>query len=477
MIGSTQEQLLSLLGSQAVLPAGEMAGFAVDGMEPRAVVRPHDRQGIREVLSWACSEGMWVFPRGGGTQLSLGNVPSRTDLVLDLSRYGSHIPDHRPGDLTATVESGITLDVLQRELARQGQFLPIEAPLASKATIGGALAANTSGPMRHSYGLPRDWLIGIGVVDAQGVETKAGGQVVKNVSGYDLNKLYTGSMGTLGVIVEATFKLSPLPAESRTLVAAFRSLQSGMQAADALLRRVFAPQGLQVIDGPAARRIESTAPIFRGFANELEYWIEGTTDGRGAIVSAFFSGRGHSLQRRVDEATRLLRDQGPQDIRSLDGSESAGLLAALTGLSWSPDTIPYLGLKLSLPPSAVGKLADLLTSPGNASQAQHWINLEPLVKGVAADPGFGTVRLLWWVNETDDKVPPADDRVASVISRVRELSIQWGGSTVVEHCPLSLKRGIDVWGGTTGTIEIMRRIKKRFDPAGVLNPGRFVGGI
>ena len=466
MTSSLSEQLISLLGNDAVLPEEYLAGYAVEGMEPKAVVRPLDRQGISYALSWACSEGMSVVPRGGGTQLALGNVPDRADLVLDLSRYGSRALDHRPADLTATVDSGITLKVLQHELARQGQFLPLEAPLASKATIGGALAANTSGPMRYSYGLPRDWLIGIGVVSAQGVETKAGGQVVKNVSGYDLNKLYAGSLGTLGVIVEATFKLSPLPSESRALAATFPSLQHGMQAAEGLLHQVSTPQGLQVIDGSAVRHVESTTAIFRG--------IGATTDSRGAIVLAFFSGRSRATRRRMDEATQQLHGQEALNIISLERADSNGLLETLTDLGWSSESIPYLGLKLSLPPSAVGKLTHLLSDQARVPEAQHLINLEPLVPGVVADPGFGLLRLLWW---SEDREPPTDDRVAAAISRVRELSRQLGGSTVVEHCPLSVKRGIDVWGETTEAIAIMRRIKEKFDPGRVLNPGRFVGGI
>ena len=125
----------------------------------------------------------------------------------------------------------------------------------------------------------------------------------------------------------------------------------------------------------------------------------------------------------------------------------------------------------------MGKLTNLLSDPAIGPEAQHLINLEPLLLGVVADPGFGLVRLLWWAHEANDREPPADDRVAAAISRIRELSRQLGGSTVVEHCPLSVKRGIDVWGETMEAIEIMRRIKEKFDPARVLNPGRFVGGI
>ena len=122
----------------------------------------------------------------------------------------------------------------------------------------------------------------------------------------------------------------------------------------------------------------------------------------------------------------------------------------------------------------MGKLTNLFSGPATDPEAQYPIKLEPLVSGVVADPGFGLVRLLWWA---DDREPPSDDRVTAAISRVREMSRQLGGSTVVEHCPLSVKRGIDVWGETTEAIEIMRRIKEKFDPARVLNPGRFVGGI
>ena len=128
---------------------------------------------------------------------------------------------------TATVEPGVTLQTLRRELAQGDKFVPLEAPLAERATIGGILASNVSGPLRYSYGLPRDWLIGISVVGADGVESKAGGKVVKNVTGYDLNKLYTGSLGTLGVIVEATFKLAPRPDAGAALVASFPSVESG----------------------------------------------------------------------------------------------------------------------------------------------------------------------------------------------------------------------------------------------------------
>ena len=164
-------------------------------------------------------------------------------LALDL-RGQDRLLDYQPDDLTVTVEGGISLGQLQRELAPGGKFLPLETPLAETATVGGVLAANTTGPRRFSYGQPRDWLIGISVVGGDGVETKAGGKVVKNVTGYDLNKLYAGSLGTLGIIVEATFKLAPIPADMATVLASFSSLQEGIVAGGGLTGTAFAPNGV-----------------------------------------------------------------------------------------------------------------------------------------------------------------------------------------------------------------------------------------
>jgi FAD/FMN-containing dehydrogenase len=211
--------------------------------------------------------------------------------------------DYQPADLTATVEAGISLDSLQQELAKGGKLLAIEAPVPAKATVGGILASNASGPLRFGYGLPRDWLIGIGVVNAQGVETKAGGKVVKNVTGYDLGKLYTGSMGTLGIILEATFKLIPLPVDSSALVAVFPSMESAIDAGSQLLRQVYAPHGLQVVNSSMSQRLSLSMAV-----GELGSDSATGEPSQEAVMLAFFSGR----VRAVREAQRGFPiDPGP----------------------------------------------------------------------------------------------------------------------------------------------------------------------
>ena len=479
---SLHQQLTALLGPDAVLAGTHLERHAVDGKTPGAVVLPSSRESIRQVIRWASDHGLSVVPRGGGTQLALGNVPSRVDLVLDLSRY-HRVLDYQPADLTATVEAGISLAALQRELAPGGKFLPLEAPLAERATIGGILAANASGPLRYGYGLPRDWLIGISVVTADGVEAKAGGKVVKNVTGYDLNKLYIGSLGTLGVIVEATFKLVPRPAALAALAAGFSSLREGAEAGASLLRQVFAPQGVQVINSEAARR---ALPAIRGRGPEIGVAAFAGLDtqaGNGAptrnpaLALAFFSGPGgKSLRRRLEEAERLLRGLGARNLAVLEELEARPALERLTSLGWSGDTAPYLGIKVSVPPSAVARLAQGFDETEVAGRhAPHPLGLPLGLPAVAADSGSGTIRLLWWTGPDGEDTDSSS--VLQTIGRIRELAGEAGGFTVVERCPLAAKKEIDVWGGPPQGIQIMRRIKQQFDPLGVLNPGRFVDRI
>ena len=440
-----QQELTALLGADSVLVA-DAAGYAVDGVMPLAVARPAGRAEVAAVLRWAAAHNVAVLPRGGGVQRGLGNPPHRAGVVLDLSRL-NRVLDDQPADLTATVEGGITLAGMQRELAGGGKFVPLESPLAERATVGGILAANSSGPLRYAYGLPRDWLIGVSVIGGDGVETKAGGRVVKNVTGYDLNKLYIGSLGTLGVIVEATFKLSPRPDTGAALTAAFPALDAGIAAGRSLISQVYTPQGVQVINGTVARRLGLDT------ANPMA----------AAHLLAFFAGRPRAVARRREESARLLRDAGAVNVDTWDAADSQSLLQRLTDLGWDDDTAPALGLKVNLPPAAVSNLAAYVEFKG---RDEPW--------GIVADVGFGTVQLLRWGESAD---PAA---AIKEIAAIRERAQALGGTVVVEHCPLAVKAGIDVWGGGP-TLEqelaIMRRIKDKFDPAGILNPGRFMGGL
>ena len=201
-------------------------------MQPRYVVEPESAEELAGLLAWASHEHVSVVLRGRGTKLGWGRRGGRIDLVVSTRRL-NRVLAHAHGDLTATVEAGATVGELNRELARHGQWLPLQTSF-EEATIGGTIATNESGPLRHRHGTPRDLLIGVQLATTDGRLVKAGGNVVKNVAGYDLGKLVCGSFGSLAAIVTATFKLAPLPAASTTLVAAFRDRRGLAQAAQAV---------------------------------------------------------------------------------------------------------------------------------------------------------------------------------------------------------------------------------------------------
>jgi glycolate oxidase FAD binding subunit len=459
---SLPQSLERRLGLEGVEPEERLGNYSIDGVTPRAALRPSRRDEIVEIVQFAAVEGLAVVPRGGGTQSGLGNIPRRYDVALDLSRFNK-VLDYQPADLTATVEAGINLDTLQRELASGGKTLPVEVPLSSEATIGGVLAANSSGPMRATFGLPRDWLIGISVVGGTGVETKSGGKVVKNVTGYDLGKLYAGSLGTLGVIVEATFKLNPLPRRTAALTAGFGSMPAALQASNELARQVYAPQGIQILDSNAAGRLQSSPDMM----------IDGIGPDQ-ALLLAFFSGRPGAVRRQLSEAGNMLRDRNASVRQVPDEGGAGNLLRDATDLGWSRGREAHLVLKASVPPSSVG---DMLGPIGENVAGEIGPSGGEQGPGVAVDPGFGLVRIFWWLDEGDGVAEVNATGWAGAVNRLRLIARGHHGSLVIERAPVAVKQQVDVWGDNPEGTEIMYRIKQNLDPAGIFAPGRHAGGI
>ncbi|MEE9262701.1 MAG: FAD-binding oxidoreductase [Dehalococcoidia bacterium] len=430
---------LESAGIRNVLTQEQCSLYTVDGVEPGAVVLPSTVNEVSQVLTLASREGIRVTPYGGGTQMDLGNTPNGVDLVVGISSLNRMV-DHQPSDLTATVEAGMTLAKAQAKLAKAGQFLPLEAPCPEKATIGGILATAYSGPLSLAYGLPRDWLIGIKVVNADGTVTKGGGKVVKNVTGYDMNKLYTGSLGTLGVIVEASFKLAPRPPVSHTMVVGFEKLGDAVKTASALLREYGGPSALTLVNGEVAARVQLEPKRY--------------------CLLALFQGREGVVKSKADRASRAAWDNGCNSLEELSSERGDDLWQRLIDLPWVGVEPPALSVRFSLLPSQTPGMVEALDSLEDPS----------LSHGFVADIGTGSVRSLWWAAE-DASVPP------EFVRRVTSLVNYLEGGWVIERCPSEIKRGLDVWGPPPDSMEVMRRIKATLDPAGLLNPGRFVGGV
>ena len=435
-------RLSNLLGPDAVVDAAQLPDYAIGSFVPMATVRPADADEVVAVMSWAHRAGIAVYPSGGRTATQLGNLPARPGIALDLTGL-NRVVDFQPADLTVSVQAGVTLDQLNEVLAQDGKHVPITAPLSDRATVGGTLATGISGPLRSVYGLPRDWLIGIGVVGADGTQTKAGGKVVKNVTGYDLNRLYTGSLGTLAVITEATFKLAPAPTDWAVIVAAFDGFDAAAGAAQNLQAQYYAPLGLHVLTGGAAQRV---APSVGGRA----------------FTVAIQGGRPASMKRRVEDTVGLWAPVAAT-TNVATGQEAESLIRAITDLPADPASPPAICVRINARPSALRELLTFADAPLGHGPPPS----------VIADVGFGGGRLLWW----DDVASADPEKLAAGLRRIQSAAADLGGGAIVERCPDDVKAHIDVWGAEPSGMQIMRRLKRQFDPQNILNPGRFVGGL
>lgn len=398
---------------------GELGGDSdgVDGVRPGLVARPTGTDQVSEVVRACAAHGLSVVPRGQGTKLTWGCPPSSADVLLDLSGL-DRVLDHAAGDLILAAEAGARLADVQQVASGGGQRLTLDETVRG-GTLGGILATNASGPRRVVAGTARDLLIGITVVRADGVVARSGGRVVKNVAGYDLGKLLVGSFGTLGVIVDATFRLHPLPAESRWVSTPVSTPEQALAQSQAVLHS-------QVV--PAAVEIEWTSA--------------------GGQVHVLLEGRPDGVAGRVEALAALL---GDAETAATPPVEEAAYPWE-TGLSGDARGT---ALKLTF---ALSGLADVLAVASGADG--------PHLRGSA---GAGVV-----YGHLPAGTPPAE--VATVVQRLREVCTRHGGSTVVLDAPAEVKQAVDAWGPVPA-LGLMRRVKDQFDPDHRLAPGRFVGGI
>ena len=373
---------------------------------------------------------------GGGTQMGLGNPPSAADVVV-LTTSLNELIAHEAADLTVSVQAGMTLASLQGHLGKEGQYVPLQAPLPHCSTIGGILATSASGPWRLAYGSPREWLIGSSVVLSDGTRAKSGGQVVKNVTGYDLNKLYTGSLGTLAVIVEATFKVSPAPAQSGMVAARFDSAEAAMNASQQALSLSYLPRGLQLVTGQAGR------------------WLPQLDEGTWLLVE--HAGGAQSVSAKLGEVRDLLARHGAVSVEDVTDGDA---WQPIVDMGWVDTHQGDLVLRAMTQPSLLPAL--VLGLQGSDSTPR-----------MVADPGYGLLRVMW---SGDDDEALSEARMVEAIGELRAAVKSLDGHLVVERCPLAVKEQVDVWGDVEGA-GLMRRIKGKLDPQGILNPGRFVAGI
>jgi glycolate oxidase FAD binding subunit len=411
--------LRALVGAEHLRTS--MLEDAVDDVLPQMVIEPGNPEEVAGALKIATGVGLQVIPRGGATQMGWGNPPRSGDLMLSTRRL-NRVVEHAWGDMTATVEAGCTFQQLQQTLAEHGQRLALDPLWPDQATIGGILATNDSGPLRIRFGSLRDLVIGITLALPDGTLAKSGGKVVKNVAGYDLPKLATGSLGTLGIITQAIFRLHPVPRESRTLT--FSNSDSATMNALVLAIQDcnMVPTGVQVRAG------SSSMP-------EVDLRFEGTAAGCEA-----------QIEQTLRIASGARRIESPADVWNAHSTLWSG-------------AEPSVVCKFSLLPAELGTFLTLIRKSSEPLQLSWRL--------VAQAVGVGYLRL-----EGNDT-----GALLNVLQDLRKNLETRGGSLVILRCPLEIKSKMDVWGSAGDALALMRSIKAQFDPTGVLNPGRFIGGI
>jgi glycolate oxidase FAD binding subunit len=427
-LATFEQAARNIVGAEHVRPSGTdfrlcpRPQSTAESAQP-VLIEPATEQELAKLLKLANEADLAVIPRGGGTKLAWGNPPHRADILLSTARLNT-ITEHAWSDLTATVEAGYTIKQLRESLAQHGQRLALDPLWPSRATVGGVLSTNDSGALRLRFGSLRDLIIGVTIALPDGTLAKSGGKVVKNVAGYDLPKLVTGALGTLGVITQATFRLHPLPKESRTISCLARDPREAQRLLLAIQSSKLAHSAAQV------RFIESMLP-------QIDVLFEATQAGLDAQLA----------QLKTLLAPSAVIDPGPAVWNARQELYSAA----------SDDPSNSAVVKISTLPAKIADVMDAL-----AQAAARRARCSAVIQAT----GVGTIHL---------HGEPA--LLGSVLEEIRCDLENQDDSLVVHHRPSAKAFALDAWGNPGDALPLMRALKQQFDPKSTLNPGRFVGGI
>lgn len=424
-----------------ILNNHEKEQITIDGTMPSIVIYPTNHSQIQLILEIAKKNNLGIIPFGGQTKINLGNIPKKFDIALSTKNLNSII-NHQQFDLTTTVEAGITLLKLQKFLEKFGQYLPVSSPEPEKATIGGILSTYPLGLNTSNIGLPRDWLLGIKVALSSGEIIKGGGQVVKNVTGYDMPKLFSGSLGTIGIILEATFKLTPIKINPEYLLYSYDSIEKTLEIIEQFKNLDFAPDAVTVFDPcllnlPAKQR--SSAP-------KNNY-----------LIFCKITGLKNTNKRKIKQLQNILNQQG--QLTNLENSQLSFIEQNLINYTWNTKK-ELIILKINFPITTLRKLINysLIFEKNDVNKQMI---LDPL-------SGIMYLSLEFKQNKTNKNL------LYQLLNEFRKHIVSIGGFSVIQSCDISIKRKFDVWEKSQNNFFLMETIKRKFDPNGILNKGRFI---
>ncbi len=399
-------------------------------LNPEAIAYPTTEAELSVVMACAHDHGWRVIPCGSGSKMAWGGLGTGVDLVVSTARLNQVI-DHAVGDMTLTAQAGVALADLVPRLAQHNQFLAVDPAYPDRATLGGLVATADTGSLRQRYGGLRDMLIGISFVRYDGQIAKAGGRVVKNVAGYDLMKLLTGSYGTLGVISQLTFRLYPVQEASKTVVVTGEGA-----AVESFLSRL---------------RLSPLTPV------ALDVLSPGLTEHLGYGDSLALLARFQAIAPGVEE-----------QVNSLTAMVGTGLSAQV--LEGAADEQLWTATREALFPSHQPSEPAIVAKVGMApAQAVAWLRQIPNdgLARIHAGSGLGTLRL-------GTATPEAVDALRASLGKVAGTQAKGSNYLTLLEAPDSVKAAVDVWGYNGNALGVMGAIKAQFDPHHRLSPGRFV---
>jgi glycolate oxidase FAD binding subunit len=482
-VQSAHSEFAAIVGDSRILcdPAA-CQGYAVDGKVPSLVVFPQSAEHVAAVLKCAADHDVAVIPCRNLTKIGIGNPPRRYDVALSLKEL-NRVWYYEPADLVVSAEPGMKFSDLQHLLSRHRLWLPLEPVGGDRASIGGILATNSAGPLRAAYGGPRDMVLGMKIATTEGKIIKAGGRVVKNVTGYDTAKLLIGSYGTLGVIVEASLKLFPRLPDTTTFVVTAGTLEKARELRRAIQQAPLERLRMLLLDRNMLGYFRESAGLIE-WEGGWQLWIQA-------------GGSETVLDRCSRELEQIARKASVPLItrRKPDG---------VTETVWCwPSSLHYgagivghdLLLKASLPVAATEEYLNRAYETTGAtatirSLAQPAVGVVMLGLGPPVDTNeiVGLIRthhhdrtgpeaMEAWRENYQDRFNAWAEPAVGLAGKLRALAIGMGGALVAEVVPNELKGRIDAWGPPGDDFEIMRKMKQTWDPKAILSPGRFVGGL
>ena len=460
--------LAGLVGPEAVLTDPEVT---VSGVRPAVQVVPRNDLDLSRILLFAAENQSGVCIAGAGTKLDWGNAPRKADILLRTGGL-TGITEFDPENLSLCARAGTPIADVARAAGEAGVFLPVDPEAPERATVGGVVATGEQGARRMGYGGLRDVILGIKAVLPNGSRVSFGGRTMKNVTGYDLTKLFIGSFGVLGVITEVTFRLLPQPAARALAVLPMDTLRQAQTLTEEALESVLEPICLELLPaeiavllGPGAAellRLSETGGVtlvagFEGHPAAVSRSVEEMMARCRAVRANGANGAGCEGGAGNEVGAFPLTDNGTVEIvyRALAALRRGAAQAGLPGVA-----------KITVPMARVWPLADRAES----------VVASGLASAYRISAGSGCIQL-YLARQGDASGLGGLPGVSGLLVDLRRLATAAEGHLVVVQGAESLSPGLDAWGDIGASLGVMRALKARFDPAGILNPGRFVGGI